>query len=271
MMRGSVSTDHNFTYFTPYDSNSVFRYTVSEDKWEELPPCPYCDSGLAIIDGVLTAVGGKEGYRRFTNKLVTLRKSQWVEEYPPMNTPRPSPAVVSTISNGRCIIIVVGGYGDGRSSDCVELFDTESRIWSQLTSLPQPLTRPSTTICGNQLYVIGGDVVGYSCSLQALLSSDQQIRSQSTSFTLRWTILPRLPVTHSTAATLCEQLVIVGGMELGLLAVNAIHQLMDGQWVKIGSMSSGRWLCLVVSQSPDQMMMVGGAGARNCVEMCIVV
>ena len=42
--------------------------------------------------------------------------------------------------------------------------------------------------------------------------------------------------------------------------VNSIHQLMDMQWVKIGSMSDGRRECLVVSPSPNRMMIVGGVG-----------
>ena len=64
-------------------------------------------------------------------------------------------------------------------------------------------------------------------------------------------------MTHSTAATLCGQLVIFGGMQ-GLFSADSIHQLVDGQWTVIGSMSLGRWFCLVVSPVPDKMMIVGG-------------
>ena len=83
---------------------------------------------------------------------------------------------------------------------------------------------------------------------------------------ISWTSLPPLPVIRSTAATLYEQLVIIGGMQDGSL-VNSIHQLVDGQWVVIGSMSSNRRECLVVSPSPDRMMIVG---ANVLVEECIV-
>ena len=146
----------------------------------------------------------------------------------------------------------------------------------ELTNLPQALTRPSAIICGSQLHVIGFYDTGlaYSCSLQALLSSDQ---SKSISNILTWTQLPQLPVKDSTAATLCGQLVIVGGKQ-GWSDVNSIHQLIDGQWVKIGSMSGCKEICLVVSPSPDKMMIVGGIeGYRtgympsNSVEECVVV
>ena len=212
-------------------------------------------------------MGGWDGFHH-TNKLFTLRQGQWVEHYPPMNTGRFSPAVVST-SDGN-YIIVIGGYVDvGRWTARVELFHVRSKGWYELTNLPQDLSFPSATICGNEVHVIGYHGDGYSCSLQALLSSDQPITSQSISRIFSWIPLPRQPVMRSTAATLCGQLVIVGG-EQGGSQVNPIHQLLDGQWVKIGSMSSGRRRCLVVSPSPDKMMIVGGWG-DDSVEECVVV
>ena len=265
-------TDQMMTYCTPSNSNSLYRYTMTEDKWEKLPQCPHRNSGLVVIDSGLTAVGGydRDGYSQ-TNKLFTLRQSQWVEEYPQMNTARYNPAVVSTSDGGHMNVIAIGGGGDGgRWIDAVDLFHTGRRSWSRLTSLPRPLPYPSATICGNQLHVIGcDDGDGYSCSLQALLSSNQPIGSQSRTPT--WTPLPRLPVTWSTAATLCGQLVIIGGMGDGSV-VNSIHQLVDGQWVNIGSMSSGRYRCLVASPSPDKMVVVGGlGGALDSVEVCVAV
>ncbi|CAI8044991.1 Probable tyrosine-protein kinase DDB_G0283397 [Geodia barretti] len=67
MARGSSTTDGRFAYFTPRDSNSVYQYECSTEKWEELPSCPYHNSGLVIIDRELTAVGGEDGSRLLTN------------------------------------------------------------------------------------------------------------------------------------------------------------------------------------------------------------
>ena len=267
MRRGSATTDEQFAYFTPLDSKLVYRYQLSTEKWEELPPSPYRNSGLVIIDGELTAVGGYGG-SRCTNKLFKLRQGQWVEHYPPMNTACSSPAVVST-SDGKYIVVIGGSVGVGGWTATVKLFHVRSRRWYELTNLPHDLTLPSATICDNQIHVIGHDGTGYSCSLQALLSSDQPITSQLISNILTWTSLPQLPVVRSTAATLCEQLVTVGG-ERDASKVNSIHQLLDGQWVKIGSMSSSRSYCLVVTPSHDKMMIVGGWGALDSVEECVV-
>ena len=227
----------------------------------ELPSCPYENSGLAIIDSERTTVGGLDGAGRNTNKLFTLRQGKWVEVYPPMNTARSCPTVVST-SDGD-YIIAIGGYdSDYAATATVELFRVKSRRWYKLTDLPQPLLLPSATICGDQLHVIGLDGEGYSCSLQSLPSNDRPITSP---LTLSWKPLPPLPVEDSTAATLCGQLVLIGGRQ-GWSPVNSIHQLVEGQWVEIGSMTRGRWLCLAVSLSPDSILIVGGEGAAHFVE-----
>ena len=61
MSSGSAVVDLNIVYCSPYDSNSVYRYQLMEDQWNDLPLCPYRDSGLVVIDGVLTVVGGVDG------------------------------------------------------------------------------------------------------------------------------------------------------------------------------------------------------------------
>ena len=108
MERGSATTDGQFAYFTPYDSTSLYQYEYSTEKWSDLPPCPYRDSGLAIIDSELNAVGGEDdGSHHPTNKLFTLRQRKWVEKYPPMNTACSHPALVST-SDGDYLIVIGG-------------------------------------------------------------------------------------------------------------------------------------------------------------------
>ena len=131
-----------------------------------------------MMNRELTAVGGLGEDRVAHDNLFTLRQRKWVEEYPngflypPMNTARSSPAVVS-ISDGE-LLAVIGGYGDfwGPLSQ-VEVFQVTYARWYTLEDLPHPLElhSPSAAICGDQLHVIGGSTLGYSCSLQALIES----------------------------------------------------------------------------------------------------
>ena len=267
MERGSATRDDRFAYFAPWGSTFVYRYEWKKEKWEQLPQSPHRISGLVIIDGALTAVtvGGDDGYDR-TNKVLTLQQDQWVEHYPPMNLACSETAVVST-DDGK-YIFVVGGGSFSLTTNTVELFHVKTKKWYELKSLPQPLYRPSVTICDNQLHIIGGNGNGYSCSLQSLQSSDQPMTSQN--FNIMWTLLPQLPVKWSTAASLCGQLITIGGSE-----VNSIHQLVNEEWVKIGSLLNGRGLCLAVNSSPDKVIIVGGDGGGylplNSVEECVVV
>ena len=267
LWRGSATTDDQFAYFTPRGSNTVYRYSWSTEKWDELPPSPYRNSGLVIINGELTAVRGGDVHH--TNKLCTVQKARWVECYPPMNTECSSPAIVS-MPDGN--ILVIGGCIGVGWTATVELFYVRRRTWYELNNLPQVLTQPSATVCGNELYVVGDSPLngdGYSCSLQALRSNYQPIDSPLTWDILTWTLLPQKPVGRSTAATLSGQLVIVGGHR-GKSYVNSIHQLIGGQWVEIGSMSSSRSECLVVCPLPVKMMIVGGWD-EDSVEECVVV
>ena len=260
---GSATADNQFAYFTPLNSKLVYTYQWSTEKWNQLPLSPYWNSGLVIINGELTAVGGWDAESR-TNKLFTLQQGQWVEHYPPMNTARSSPAVVST-PDGNYILVIGGKVAVSSWTTAFELLDVRSRRWYRLTNLPQSLIQPSATICGNQIHVIGENRDGYSCFLQAILSGDQPIILNI----LTWTPLPQQPVTLSTAATVGRKLIIVGGQQNGS-QVNSIHQLRNGQWVKIGFMSAAiaRSKCLVVTPSPDKIMIVGGYGGAKRVEEC---
>ena len=78
-----------------------------------LPSCPYRDSGLFVIDVVLTAVGGHTG-SHCTKKLVTLHQNRWIDKYPPMNYSRHCLAVVSASDGGAFMnVIAMGGEADG--------------------------------------------------------------------------------------------------------------------------------------------------------------
>ena len=274
IFRGSATTYQNIAYVTRPNSKSVYCSPENnQDKWKELMPCPYLNSGLVVIDGALTAVGGDDG-SRYTNNVFTLRESEWAEKHPQMNIARFRPTIVSTTDpdSGHMNIFVIGGRNIGGWTNVVEVFNTGSRTWSQLASLPQYFAYPSAAIGRSELYVIGCDNEGCSCSLQALLSSERLFQSRSIYLENTWKLIPHLPVKFSTAATLCGQLVIVGGRQEDGSPVNSIHQLVGGQWVKIGSMSISRSMCLVVSPSPNKIVVVGGMddSVEDNVEECVV-
>ena len=184
-------------------------------------------------------------------KLFTLRKGQWVKKYPPMNTARSRTSVVS-ISDGK-YIIVLGGKVGRQWTTSVELFEASSRRWYQVTNLPKSLPFPSATICGNQLHVVADCKEGYSCFIQALLSSDRPITPQFVPHLIAWTPLPRSTLYQSTSASLSGQLVVIGINVIDTV----IEQLLDGKWVCIDLIDGGTPFCLVLNPSPNKMIMIG--------------
>ena len=253
-------TDGRYAYITPQNSTKVYKLNLRQpERWKELPECPFRDSGLAIVNGELTAVGGYE-QSHCTKKLVTLQKKTWNKVYPPMKNAWSSPAVITT-SDGKYLIVI--GWSNGRQIAKVELFQVTSQQWCELRSIRSRhiIARPSVTICGDQMHVIDASGNGYSCSFQELLSSSDKPQSKI------WTALPRLPVTDSTVTTLSGKLLIFGGKE-ATTPVKTIYQLVEKKWVEIGSMANCGSTCLVVS-SEEKVLVVTGPTARD-VEECVL-
>jgi hypothetical protein len=270
MTRGSATSDGQFAYITPSGTNLVYRYKSRAEIWERLPSCPQRDSGLAIVNGELLAVGGKY-VSYYANKIFTLRQMQWVEEYPPMITARSCPAVV-TISD---CIVAIGGYA-GNWISSVELLNLRGELWGWLEmSDLRPLCNPSALICGEELYIIesGSYAQGYSFPLKNLPYMSSSVYGhlqRNISYSLR--PLPPLSLKTSsvTAASLQGKLVLIGGERWGS-PVNTIHQLQGGQWVEIGNMRNARKNCLAINISEEKILIVGGVGqhgVENSVEEC---
>lgn len=259
MVRGSAANDGEYIYFTIRGSMKSYNYYPKKDKWKCLPPYKFRDAGLVIINSELTTVGGYDG-SHYTNKLLTLQGKKWHEQYPAMKAACSSSAVVSTPDGN--YLLVIGGMHGGDWTAKVQLFQVRTKKWCEETNLPQCITRPSATICNNEVYVIGtDDGRGYSCSLQALQSSGGRVITSESKPHLSWKNLPPLPVRKTTVTTLCGQVIVVGGRQ-GALAVKSIHQLWEGKWVNIGSIKTYREMCFAVSLL-DRVLIVGGQGKGN--------
>ena len=258
MSRGAAAADEKFMYFVPADSNIVYRYGVDADKWQKFLQCPFRNSGLLVFHGALTTVGGWDGQRQYTAENFSLKKSwigaEWVGEFPPMRFPRSRPAVAVALGAHQSSIIAIGGRNSSGPTSVVEVLNTHTMTWSMVTNLPDPLRLITAVVCEDQLYVIGNNGCGFSCALQPLISA---IQAQSALPTLVWMSLPPLPVSHATAATLCGQLVAIGGLR-DKASNSLIRQLVNRQWVNVGSLHNGRYLCLAVSPSPHKLVVVGG-------------
>ena len=286
MYRGAAVVDGNTVYINPYSSNEVYSCRVISwgQKWSTLARHRYRDFSLVLINGLLTSAGG-HGSSGNTNSLLSLtgegRNKQWSEVFPAMPTPRSWTASVTTEQ----ALIVTGGHCE-RYLYIVEVMDIPSQQWTTASRLPHPFNRTSTIICGDQLYLAGGqDKTGESgkasksvltCSLTDLLQP-QSLGARPHPLSLAnktgvWRQARNLPVTRSTLTTLGGHLLAIGGMDDSGERTAAVHcyDAHTDSWRVVSQMKSVRSRCLAAALPEDRLLVVGGlttVGATNSLEI----
>ena len=273
VMWGQVSAvDEGVAYFHPEGSRNVFVYN---SKWSELPKCPNSGFSLAIVNSLLTTIGGETPNNEVTNSLLSLTDNKWTKQFPPMPTKR---WFTTVVCSGKTLV-VAGGVGKGRKNlSTVEVMDTENLQWSTASSLPQPLSEASATLCGDQVYMLGGwsrirrSKFVITCSLADLLQSCQPRSLGARLMTTLgsgpddlsrfevWHQLVDTPVTFSTCASLCGRLLAVGGRDSDGKETTAIHMYntKTNSWEIISHMATPRCRCLVAVFLHGELVVVGG-------------
>ena len=269
MRRGTAIVCGNVAYFN-YATVDVHAYYIDEDQWTRLPDCDRVFFGFAVINSLLTAVGGMKGSDS-TNSLASLRRGKWVECLPPMPTERCDPAVVITAD--RKFAIVAGGSTALGNIWLlkVEVLNCSSLQWMTACDMLIPVKGISATICSRNIYFLSWGCAVYMCSVDSLLSSCesqsadvQQTRTPSGV----WYPLPDVPALWSTPATLRDQLIAVGGEGVGAIH---LYNTVNSSWEIIGHMPTTRRSSLVVVLPGEQwkILVVGGFANKslNTVEL----
>ena len=273
MCRGSAAADSNTAYFNGRGHNTVHSYNSDTREWCRLLDAPHTQSTLVVVDHVLTMVGGQLSGRA-TDTLISLmgegREKKWLPNFPAMPTKRYSTAAVCSGHS----LIVAGGEGGSNRLDTVEVLNTETRQWSIASSLPQPFVLATISICGEMLYMLGGvDQTGrgtcsvLSCSIPEQLQSCQtqpiagKLQTAPANKSTIWRQVADAPHILSSCATLCGQLVAVGGCNVAGLtsAITVYNKRTDSwpAWEAMGDMPTAQTEALVAILD-GKMMVVGG-------------
>ena len=275
MGRGTAVVDGNTVYINSGGSHKVYFCQMTSEGllWSTIPDSCYDLFSLAVIDGLLTCVGGRSGgyggHR--TNTLHSLtgggHKRQWSEVFPPMPTARSSTTSVTTEQ----ALVVAGGCDGRKNLDTVEVMTIATKQWMTAHHLPHPFGLISGAICGDQLY-LGGGCIGLgepsksvlTCSLTDLLSP-QSLGGRLHTLSLAtkpgvWREIKNLPVTGSTLTTLGGHLLAIGGRSDSHDPTPDVHRYdhQTDSWHVISKMKNQRSQPLSTVLPEDQLFVVGG-------------
>ena len=192
------------------------------------------------------------------NKLLSLRDKKWVERFPAMPTKRYSAAAVT---QGHYLIVAGGQIGMARYLNTVEVMDTKTLIWSAVANLPSSVFWASATVCGDQVYMLGGfdkndnTTSMLACSLEVLLQSCSETSCGSV-----WQRITDVPVHLSTCVAIDEDLVAVGGRNERKDTTAAVYKYNPtiDSWDLVSYMPTGRYNCLATLLPSKEMIVVGG-------------
>ena len=291
---GSVAVHGNISYFSAVSGEFLEIYGYNTGKWLRLPKCGRWQFALAVINSLLTLIGGLKSGKHgvvHCDSLLSLtgegQDKKWVEHFPPMPIKRSQPAVVC---NGKSLVVAGGDGDDYGTLNTVEVMDTETLQWSSASSLPGDNSSCRTgfaTICGDQIYVRCGKRVQWTheivtCSLTDLLqscqSTPQSPQSQSRSLGAQleqrkenehvnvWRKTAELSYECSTITSMCGQLLAVGGVDPteqdfhARKPTDSIHRYNPAtdSWEVISHMPTARCDCLVAVLPSNELMVVGG-------------
>ncbi len=246
------------TYFKSRGNNTVYEF--SDNQWNKLPSCPNNDCTIVSVDDMLTTVGG--GLVFSSNELHSYIDNQWVKHFPPMPTKRWYPTAVYTHNT----LVVAGGENIVLLLTTVEILNNANRQWSSVSSLPVKMRDPSTTICGDYVYIhpCTDDQEKnsvYKCSLEQLVQS--QPRSAI------WEKITSLPVSYSSLVTVNGHLLAVSGKEANDRTMN-IYQYINTSWTVVGQMTSSQSLPTTAVLPGNKLMVVGRSHALKQCEIATI-
>ena len=283
MIRGDVAIDGNVAYFMHKDG-TLYKYNSNVDPqqaWNKLIKCPHEDACLAVIEGLVTAIGGLENRglaKNVTNKLISLKGGEiksWESHFPNMPTSRYCAAAVTTSKH----LIVIGGIRIAGVANALEATDKVEVMnfvayplaWSSVAPLSKPYSKLSAVVCNNNIYVLGGvernlSKLMLSCSLSDLIHSNS-------SGTKIWRKLTDTPIFYATCAVYNDELLAVGGTTDARTPKSEVYRYNpdEGSWNLYTNTLIPRYNSLVASFPAKKLMVVVGGHTNttsDITELC---
>ena len=251
------------------ESHTVYQYHPPTDQWVPLPQYEYVWFAMATLTNKLTLVGGINTSTlllKVTNQIAVWNTEGmsrgWTHPYPPMPTPRYSPAVATHDK-----WLVVAGGNKSLGSDLlatVEVLDTTSCQWLSTSPLPVQCTSVTSAIANEELFLIGGSLTTETLVVSLPEITRSSVNSATTNTSAQWRTLPAPPLKRSAAISVQGSVVAIGGLH-GNDCSTAIHvyQPVTRNWKNIGNLPSLRYSCTCTLLPSGEILVAGGLDSNG--------
>ena len=269
-------------YFRPAGTKHIYVYDTVTEAWSRFPNCDMGDTTIAIVDSLLTTIGGVGDDGKQTDNLFSLIgegfSKRWVNMLPPMPTKRSCSTAVCTDDS----LIVAGGVEyrptGNKTLRTVEVMNISSRQWQTAESLLEPVFNASGQICDGRVYMFRGNQTCVStsrvmtCSLPDLLQSCSWKSSRAQLYTPTrqapvWSTVADLPVKSSTCVSVNNRLLAIGGTidqtdpddsDRKVVTAVQIYNPVKNKWKIVSQLEIPRGDCLAAVLPDNRLMVVGG-------------
>ena len=213
------------------------------------------------VENELATVGGFNDLNsRDSNKLYSYIKGRWVEKYPPMQTKRWE---CTTVYRSPILIVVGGVSGEDTPLNTVEILNTLSKRWSNVSSLPSPIRQPSASICGEYIYL--HDMHKPPNSKYSVVRCPLFDLAFSTPNKVIWEEVASLPMRGFTFVNVKGHLLTVGGESIEGDRCEEIYQYSTEteSWQVVSQMKVARSHCAAALLPDNKLMVVGGVSSKD--------
>ena len=243
----------------------VFVYDISENSWSTLPDPDVLLAVHEIIGGRLTLVGGREHSTNERSKRLysySENRRSWISHFPDMLKPRNRCSVVTHDNS----VIVAGGTTTGDTClSSIEVMSITELCWREVaTQLPFTMWNMSTTICNNDMYIIGyagSDNMRYQIAYKLAVSD---IENSATAKV--WKKLHSPPRARTTVLPYTFPPLIVGGNDNNFNGVVdvSIYNVATDTWSLVDMLKTARAYSIVAAVDDNAIIVIGGCHeARN--------
>ena len=190
----------SLTLFSLYNIQIyLLVYNMDSDSWSCLPRYQFKWFAVTVIENCLALVGDCDPSNKPINQLAVFNATsqEWTNPYPPMPTPRDSPAVVMY----DIWLLVAGEYSGAHELATVELFNMSTKRWLSSSPLPIPCGWMTSTILKDSCYFVTDSRQVLHGSLPDIVSQTVSQSTTSKSPAL-WYLLSGTPLTCSAAIAL---------------------------------------------------------------------